>query len=207
MSMDFREQLSALMDGELERDERAFLLRRLQHDGELKATWTRYHLMRDVMARRPGSTPLDLSDRVMRALDTPTAQPVVAADRQRWWRPMAGVALAASVAWMAVVAVSPQSGLMPTGELLAESAPAVRAARPLDVPGPIMPRLDGLGTGVQPVAAERSTLLPLAAPTLDQLLILRHAQAAQGPWVVGPSPQMLRVTAQPAITDGAAQQP
>lgn len=206
MSMDFREQLSALMDGELERDERAFLLRRLQHDGELKATWTRYHLMRDVMARRPGSTPLDLSDRVMRALDAPTVQPV-AADRQRWWRPMAGVALAASVAWMAVVAVSPRSALMPAGELLAESAPAVRAARPLDVPGPILPRLDGLGSGVQPVSAERSTLLPLAAPTLDQLLILRHAQAAQGPWVVGPSPQVLRVTTQPANTAGAAHQP
>ena len=52
MSEDIREQLSALMDGELGRDERAFLLRRLEHDADLRSMWTRMHLVRDVIMCR-----------------------------------------------------------------------------------------------------------------------------------------------------------
>ncbi|MCE7931362.1 MAG: anti-anti-sigma factor, partial [Xanthomonadales bacterium PRO6] len=96
MSEDIREQLSALMDGELGRDERAFLLRRLEHDAELRSMWTRMHLVRDVMSHRPGGAPLDLSDRVMRALASSDAAPT-APRAARVWRPLAGLALAASV--------------------------------------------------------------------------------------------------------------
>jgi negative regulator of sigma E activity len=44
-----REQLSALMDGELGRDEAAFLLKRIELDSELQNLWTRMHVSRDVM--------------------------------------------------------------------------------------------------------------------------------------------------------------
>ena len=41
---DFAEQLSAFMDGELPDAEARFLLRRLEHDAELRAAWTRMQL-------------------------------------------------------------------------------------------------------------------------------------------------------------------
>ena len=44
-----RQQLSALMDGELSPDEARFLLRRLQHDEELGSTWERWQLCGDVL--------------------------------------------------------------------------------------------------------------------------------------------------------------
>ncbi|HWU69970.1 MAG TPA: RseA family anti-sigma factor, partial [Pseudoxanthomonas sp.] len=45
----YRLQLSALIDGDLSPDEARFLLRRLQHDGELNACWERWQLCGDVL--------------------------------------------------------------------------------------------------------------------------------------------------------------
>jgi hypothetical protein len=187
MSEDIREQLSALMDGELGRDERAFLMRRLEHDAELRGMWTRLHLMRDVMMHRPGGAPLNLSDRVMQALADEDRNPALAAPRAtRSWRPWLGAAIAASVALVAVFSVAPEverSGV----PVVAESTPAPRGALPLGVPGPIAPSLVGVSDGVQPVAGERSRLLgstptPISA---EQMLLMRHGQMADGAWWVG----------------------
>jgi hypothetical protein len=188
MSEDIREQLSALMDGELGRDERAFLLRRLEHDAELRSLWTRMHLMRDVLTHRPGGAPLNLADRVMGAIAAEDARPVPAQTRTRSWRPFAGIAVAASVALAAVLAFSPQSQIDPA-PALAERSPAPRAALPAGVPGPIAPSLQGLGDGVQPVAGERSFVLP-SVPTpisAEQMLLMRHGQLVDGAWWVGGS--------------------
>ena len=46
---DFAEQLSAFMDGELPDAEARFLLRRLEHDAELRAAWTRMQLASQCM--------------------------------------------------------------------------------------------------------------------------------------------------------------
>ena len=43
MSQQIREQISALMDGELSRDETAFLLRRMEHEPALVTSWSRFH--------------------------------------------------------------------------------------------------------------------------------------------------------------------
>ncbi|MCB1612856.1 MAG: sigma-E factor negative regulatory protein [Lysobacterales bacterium] len=189
MSEDLREQLSALMDGELGRDERAFLMRRLEHDAELRAAWTRMHLIRDVMTHRPGgSATLNLADGVMQALaeeerGMPKAR---AAASGPAWRPWAGLAVAASVAMAAVFAVAPDRALE-SGPSLAESAPATRAALPVGVPGPIVPSLQDLGSGVQPVAGERSRVLS-ASPmpmSAEQMLLMRHGQVVDGSWWVG----------------------
>jgi len=45
----FAEQLSAYMDGELSEEEARFLLRRLEHDAELRAAWTRMQLASQCM--------------------------------------------------------------------------------------------------------------------------------------------------------------
>ncbi|MEO6688925.1 MAG: sigma-E factor negative regulatory protein, partial [Dokdonella sp.] len=52
MNQHIHEQLSALMDGELERDETRFLLKRLATDQELPLRWGRYHLVRQSMRRQ-----------------------------------------------------------------------------------------------------------------------------------------------------------
>ncbi len=187
MSEDIREQLSALMDGELGRDERAFLLRRLEHDAELRSMWTRMHLVRDVISHRPGGAPLNLSDRIMQTLaeqDRQTAP--LSQSTSRGWRPWLGAALAASVALMAVFAVAPDNQLE-VGPGYADVAPAPRAALPLGVPGPIAPSLGNLGAGVQPVSGERSTVInnvptPISA---EQMLLMRHGQMVDGAWWVG----------------------
>lgn len=186
MSEDIREQLSALMDGELPRDERAFLLRRLEHDAELRGLWTRMHLVRDVMAHRPGGAPLDLADRVMQTLHAQDAMPVPELLVRRAWRPFAGLALAASVALAAVLALSPRAELAPASPL-ADGVATARSALPAGVPGPIAPTLAGLGAGVQPVAGERSRVLPLTPIPIsaEQMLLMRHGQLVDGAWWVG----------------------
>src|SRR4051812_6137462 len=51
-SEDIRQQLSALMDGELDKDSARFLMRRLETDASLKAQWERMHLARGVLRRQ-----------------------------------------------------------------------------------------------------------------------------------------------------------
>ena len=47
-----REHLSAGIDGELSHEELRFLLRRLDHDGELRRTWVSYHVARDGLRKQ-----------------------------------------------------------------------------------------------------------------------------------------------------------
>src|SRR3546814_18043427 len=44
-----RQQLSAMLDGELLPDQAKFMLRRLEHDGELAACWERWQVCGEVM--------------------------------------------------------------------------------------------------------------------------------------------------------------
>ncbi|NNE05388.1 MAG: hypothetical protein HKN15_06660 [Xanthomonadales bacterium] len=111
MSKETLEHLSSLMDGELTRDTGLFLTRRLSSDGELGQTWERYHLIRDCL-RQPGAgmPVVALSARMKHALDAEASGQSIEPAR-RWLRPVAGLAIAASVALMAVVAVGPEQGL------------------------------------------------------------------------------------------------
>ena len=81
-----RENLSALMDGELSAEPTRFLLRRLEHDPELGATWSRWHLIRACLAADASQAPgIDsgFTARVAAALAAETAPP---APRRRWTR-------------------------------------------------------------------------------------------------------------------------
>ncbi len=111
-----REDLSALMDGELGTEPVRFLLRRMQGDSELARTWSRWHLIRACLAERavsvsPHSDPLRIASsaddafavRVMAQVQT-TAQP-----RRHWARYIGGGAIAASVAAAALMLSVPQS--------------------------------------------------------------------------------------------------
>ena len=107
MSKETREHISCLMDGEVSREASRFLVRRLGSDIELSATWARYHLVRDCLRNQDGGIAQeDLGSRVSRALENEeVAAPRLAVSR--WLRPVAGAAIAASVALVAVMAVGP----------------------------------------------------------------------------------------------------
>lgn len=104
-----REQLSALMDGEAESHECDALLKSLcQHDSaEEQGRWERYHMISDALKKNlPENLQHDLRVRVSSALED---EPTVLAPRRfsinwkRYSKPLAGVAIAASVATFSIV--------------------------------------------------------------------------------------------------------
>ncbi|MGH8182340.1 MAG: sigma-E factor negative regulatory protein [Rhodanobacteraceae bacterium] len=126
-----REDLSALMDGELAAEPTRFLLRRLDHDPELGATWSRWHLIRACLASDSArmSTPRldnDFATRVASALQ-PGKVPQV---RQRHWaRYVGGGAIAASVAVAALMLNTPNPRVgAPAPVTQSSTAPAASAA-------------------------------------------------------------------------------
>jgi sigma-E factor negative regulatory protein RseA len=140
MDLTSREDLSALMDGELAAEPTRFLLRRLDHDPELGATWSRWHLIRaclvsDSARMTAPQRDNDFASRVVAAVQMEAAPRT----RQRHWaRYMGGGAIAAGVAVAALMLNTPnprvgapapvtQSSPAPSSAAataLAEAAPA-----------------------------------------------------------------------------------
>jgi negative regulator of sigma E activity len=116
MTDQIREQMSALLDGELSPDEFGLLVRRMERDAELRRTFGAYVLTGELL-RSPGGVTASpaFASRVSAAIDAGDAatratpfEPVRA--RVRWRRPLAAAAVAASAALAAVLLVEPQSG-------------------------------------------------------------------------------------------------
>jgi negative regulator of sigma E activity len=109
MSEQIREQVSAFLDGELPDTETELLLKRLTRDGELRESFGRYALIGEAL-RGVGSQNLTrgFAARVNLAIDGEPAQATahaLPARPSRWWRPLAGVSVAAGVAAVAIVAL------------------------------------------------------------------------------------------------------
>jgi len=109
MSEQIHEQVSAFLDGELPDTETELLLKRLTRDAELRESFGRYALIGEALR---GTSPSVLSksfaSRVNRAIDgepMPAAVQPQIAKSPRWWRPLAGVGVAAGVAAFAIVAL------------------------------------------------------------------------------------------------------
>lgn len=161
MDLTSREDLSALMDGELAAEPTRFLLRRLDHDPELSATWSRWHLIRACLASDSArmSAPAqddDFAARIATALQA-EVQPAV---RQRHWvRYIGGGALAAGVAMAALVLNGPNPHVGAPAAV-AESrpiatpvtAPALAAAEPTAAPWSLSRQPTVLS--VQPASAD-----------------------------------------------------
>ena len=107
MKTESGEHLSSLMDGEVSQETGRFLVRRLAADAALRDTWDRYHLIRDCLRHQDGHfAHQDLSQRLSKVLaeeSTPAGGPTAV---KSWFRPVAGAAIAASVALFAVLTVS-----------------------------------------------------------------------------------------------------
>lgn len=138
-----REDLSALMDGELAAEPTRFLLRRLDHDPELGATWSRWHLIRACLASDPArmqgsALGNDFASRVAAAVQTEAAP---RARQRHWARYVGGGAIAAGVAVAALMLNTPnprvaapatvaQSSTSSTAPASAAAAPALAEAAP-----------------------------------------------------------------------------
>ena len=179
-----RQQLSAMLDGELSPDEAKFMLRRLQHDGELATCWERWQVCGDVLrGQRNDLLPADFAHRVAVAVGAgaagvETAEPRRAA-RPRLARWGGGAAVAASVALMAVFATRqlPDAGLAP----VEEPAPMVAAVdpRPLPEPGAAAPA--STNTDVSAALAAANDPVPPAQPDATAAVAAMAVAAAETP--------------------------
>lgn len=160
------------MDGELGGETGRFILRRLSASSELRATWARYHLIRDCMRYQDRSFADDtLSTRVQHAIEgfaVPAGKGAAAGTwQQRWLRPAAGLSVAAAVALMAVIAVAPD---LPLGDDVESQQASVPESQPFTSPnilsrGPVSRQVNFNGGG-EPAARKMNSYL------------LRHYQVA-----------------------------
>jgi sigma-E factor negative regulatory protein RseA len=162
MSRESHEHLSCLMDGEISRETSRFLVRRMGADEELCGAWARYHLVRDCL-RHPegGLVNENLCHRIHLALEEEQVAPAAPA-RRAWLKPLAGMAVAASVALVAVLTVS--SG----GPGQATETPGPALAQPFTSP-----------QGLAPAPASRQVSLSGRSPGEQKMnaYLLRHYQA------------------------------
>ncbi len=107
MTDTINEQISSLVDGELPDEERELLQRRLARDSELKETWQSYHLIRDAMREDlPGFINMNADVTYIQYQESDDLNS--ASKPGVLWRaahPFAGMAIAASVAMLAVAGV------------------------------------------------------------------------------------------------------
>lgn len=192
-----RQQLSALIDGELSADQARFLIRRLEHDQELSACQERWQIAGDVLRGQLGAVaPADFAARVALALPPATSarpQPVTLAGRRRGWA--LGGAMAAALALLAVLLLpSTLAPGVPAATVAIEPADSVAPATP-SVPAPAasvpLPATPALAPAAQPVQLAVATPPPRPA----------RARAAPQPAVpLSPSRPAPVLVAQPATT-------
>ena len=137
------EHLSALLDGELPPEQTDFLLKRVRGDAELRGTLQRYQLIGDTLRGERARARPDFMLRVSAAVaaEPPLPAPVAAragrATTLRWLRPVAGLAVAASVASIAVV-VMQRDPTAPAPAVVAGTVVPM-AAPPAAAPAPLSP--------------------------------------------------------------------
>jgi negative regulator of sigma E activity len=128
MSEQILEQVSAFLDGELPNAETELLLKRLTRDAELRESFGRYAMIGEAL-RGQGSHILagGFASRVNLAIDGEPSQAAPHAQQSRasrWWRPLAGVTVAAGVAAVAIFALQQRAispGLTGTSAVTAQS--------------------------------------------------------------------------------------
>lgn len=134
MSEQIREQVSALLDGELAAGEIDLLVRRMERDVELKRAFASYVLAGEVLSA-PGGVVASpgFAARISAAIGDgskgeASAPAPVRPARPAWVAPFAGAAVAASAVLAAVFLMRPQSTELPAA-IVEQDVPV--AARPL----------------------------------------------------------------------------
>lgn len=155
------ESLSALMDNQASELELMRLLKALDSDPELKATWSRYQLASaSLRSDLPGVAPASFAARISVALESEETYSVQSHDLPvqestkitSWWQQLGRVAVAASVAGILVVGVQQYQGdSLPGTPMTAESTLApTKDFNPADLPSGInAPALSARTVAVQ----------------------------------------------------------
>jgi hypothetical protein len=172
MSEQIREQVSAFLDGELPNTETELLLKRLTRDPELRDSFGRYALLGEAMRGNHRTVALTrgFAARINAAIDgeaVPVSVPLTSERSARWWRPLAGAAMVASVAAVAVVALQHRTAGPAT-------APLAAANTSLSVD--VTPRMAPVFTGVRPgtvpanlgILVNREPSTPYATPLIGE---------------------------------------
>lgn len=201
-----REQLSALMDGALPADQTRFLLRRLQHDDSLAASWERWRIAGEAMRGLAPTQrlPADFARRVSAVLhgedSHQSLSPVPASRTPGWLRWGGGAAMAASLAMVALLAVRPVDAPDDATEtpLVAASAPQSPIAPPQ---APVPSRATRVDAPAALVAATAAAAAPrpsmrqrTAQPRAPRPAPATHVDQAQTPVVAAVLPQKPVVT-------------
>ena len=120
-------QLSALVDDELEAAEQALLLRQIGADPVLRERLARYQLVSDALQNHlPPRLDIDFHDSVQAALQ---AEPAIHVESSRFSgmvKPVAGLAVAASVAVVAVLSLQSMRTEAPSSTPAVASAPVAQ---------------------------------------------------------------------------------
>lgn len=144
------EQLSALVDDELPDAEQALLIRQLAADHDLQQVFSRYQLVSDslhgTLPRKPDS---GFHKRVRDALQGEAAIHAAPRVAARWHRPLAGMAIAASVAVVAVVSLQNTRQDSPGDAQAVAAAPTIdNYIRAGNAPAPVAPAASAQGLDV-----------------------------------------------------------
>jgi sigma-E factor negative regulatory protein RseA len=202
MSDALREQISALMDGELAADQTRFLLRRMDADQTLARCWSRYQTAA-LIVRRHGTLLAPLPTGFAESVMTQIQQGDRGHFGMRVLRWAGGGAVAAAVAVFALVSYRP--GVVPTPQASLAAVPAAvtparaLAPRAAETFMPIAPSFDyaqpaSFDTGV--FSMPRYDLRAPLEPALHQhpqapfvLLVTPHQAAAPSPVPTPPQRQ------------------
>jgi sigma-E factor negative regulatory protein RseA len=205
MTEAIREQISALLDGEISARELSASVEQLHRQDELRETWGRYHLIGDAIRGESLSRARpSIADRVREqialepAILAPRAQP----GHPSWVRPLAGAALAASVAVMAIFSAPYLFDATPGGQSQAANsslpvARYVQAAQPVTyrvVSIPTPPRREAAIASHDPdryVERTGTRWKNLAQPTVESKLnryLVNHGEYATQTGVRGVTP-------------------
>lgn len=181
--------VSALMDNELSRRECAAAVAGLAEDPSLRATWQRYHLVRTALRREPHyPVATDLAARIAARLDESGAP-----DRRRvgvlhWpvrrhprfagvYKGAAGLALAASVAAVAIVGVRTLAPVTMPGTAPSAALPQAAVAPARD--SATEPLSVGTSLAAAPKTSRRGIHWETAQPDLENNLnafLVQHSQ-------------------------------
>ena len=140
MNKPYDEQVSALLDDEVAGGEMDLLLKRFHEDESLAPRIGRYAMIRDALHRNlPPTVGGDLASRVSAAIAEESAhgQDVRRVQSSRWMRAVSGMAVAASVAMLAVVVWPTQQAEVETSGStpVAQSTPTEQSIRSSTVAG------------------------------------------------------------------------
>ncbi|MEO8010612.1 MAG: sigma-E factor negative regulatory protein, partial [Dokdonella sp.] len=184
MNQQNHEQLSALMDGELSRDETAFLLRRATHDASIVQRWSGFHTIRYALRRQEiVAVRADFASVIMQRISEESAPLRGRSSALLRWA--SGGAIAASVAVVALWATAP--GIDPSadaGRVAATPVPAQPQVRPALVSAGVgnefRPPMLSPSLAAQPASASSAGFNAATQPIDPRLqsYLIRHYDAA-----------------------------